>query len=137
VKWVSVKVVLLAALLVLASSLISCNQSSAEHPTSSVPYVGAPRFLPSPWSSKEVRASLVQWLDNSRECLLALPAASCSRVSLETVVRLARLSFVPVPPAPDPFESCQSLIRSLEKHGFSVTLEPRCCSAVTSPQPKR
>ena len=136
-QWVSVRVVLLAGLLVVVVAGVSSNPSSLELPTSSAPSPGeAEPFLSHPWDSGSSRRSVGRWLANCRESLAGLPRQNCSSLSLVEVVRLARVSFVPVPPAPDPFESCQSLIRSLEKHGFSVTLEPLCCSRGTS-RPQR
>ena len=135
----SVKAALLAVLSV-AAGVGSLTQSSAQLQTSSRPYEGRepPRFLSQPWVPSESRESVARWLDRSRACLAALPLGSCSRVSLEVVVQLARVSFVAQSRRdPDPLESCQSLIRLLEKHGFSVTLEPRCCSAETSAPQRR
>jgi len=131
----SVKAVLLAGLL-LGVVGVSSKLSSQEHQTSSEPSA-VPAFLSTPWDSRSSAASVALWLGRCREHLAGSPPASCSNLSLAEVVRLARVSFVPVPPAPDPFASCQSLIRQLEKHGFSVTLDPRCCSRGTSAQPRR
>jgi len=136
VQCLSAKAALVLGLLVTGVG-VSSRPSSQEPPTSSEPSRAAARFLSDPWDSRQARSSVAQWLDNCRASLVGLSDPSCSSLSLEEVVRLARVSFVPVPPAPDPFASCQSLIRQLEKHGFSVTLAPRCCSHGTSPQPKR
>jgi len=142
VKCRSVNLALLAGTLVAAGVAVSLRQSWAQPPQSSKPSSVAvgrspPRLFPHPWAREEVSRSLARWAARSRRCLADLQEEHCSRVSLEVMVRLARVSFVRQPDVHDPFESCQSLIRTLEKHGFSVTLEPRCCSAVTSAQPRR
>ncbi len=140
----SVNLALLAGTLVAAGVAVSLRQSSAQPPQSSkqssaeVAHSRAsPRLFPHPWAAEEVYRSLGQWYDRSRVCLLDSGEEHCSRGSLEVMVRLARVYFARQPDEPDPFASCLSLIRTLEKHGFSVTLEPRCCSAVTSAQPRR
>ncbi len=141
----SVNLALLAGTLVAAGVAVSLRQSSAQPPQSSKQssvvaahsQANSPRLFPHPWAREEVSRSLGQWYDRSRRCLADSQVEHCSKVSLEVMVRLARVYFVRQPDEPDPFGSCLSLIRTLERHGFSVTLEPRCCSAVTSAQPRR
>ncbi len=136
------KLVSSLAIFLVAGVAVSLRQSSGQPPQSLKPSSVAvgrspPRLFPHPWARDEVSRSLAQWFARSRECLLDSGVEHCSRGSLEVIVRLARVSFVRQPDEPDPFGSCLSLIRTLEKHGFSVTLEPRCCSAETSAPPRR
>lgn len=129
-KCLSVSLVLLAAG-VAGGSGVSSRQPYQPFPTSSERCEDSPSSIPllaDPWDSRGPCRSLAQYLGRARASLAALPRANCLGISLEVMVRLARVCFVRVPDAPDPFASCQSLIRRLEKLGFSVTLGPRCCS---------